>query len=46
VSCEWEFSSLQVKVSFTLQPSSAVFLLYKRGKISFAKESRSHDTGQ
>jgi hypothetical protein len=45
MSCEREFSSLQGKVSFTLQPSSAVFLLCKREKIPFAKESRSHDTG-
>jgi hypothetical protein len=46
VSCEREFYSLQGKVSFTLQPRSAVFLLCKREKIPFAKESRSHDTGQ
>jgi hypothetical protein len=46
VSCEREFSSLQGKVSVTLQPSSAVFLLCKREKVPFAKESRSHDTGQ
>jgi hypothetical protein len=45
VSCEREFSSLQGKVSFTLQPSNAVFLLCKRRKKPFAKESRSHDTG-
>jgi hypothetical protein len=32
VSCEREFSSLQGKVSVTLLPSSAVFLLCKREK--------------
>jgi hypothetical protein len=46
VSCEREFSSLQGRVSFTLQPSSAFFLLCKREKIPLAKESRLHDTGQ
>jgi hypothetical protein len=35
VSCEWEFSSLQGKVS-----SQALRFFW------FAKESRSHDTGQ
>jgi hypothetical protein len=46
VSCEREFSSLQREVSDPLQPGSAVFLFCKREKIPFAKESRSHDTGQ
>jgi hypothetical protein len=36
VSCEREFSSLQGKVSITLHPSSAVFLLCKREKMSFS----------
>jgi hypothetical protein len=45
MSCDREFSSLQGKVSVTLQPSSAVFFLCKREKIPFAKESRSHDMG-
>jgi hypothetical protein len=44
VSCEREFSSLQGKVSFTLQPSSAVFLLCKRD-FSPPLSARSHDTG-
>jgi hypothetical protein len=44
-SCEREFSSLQGKVSFALQPSNAFFLICKREKIPFAKESRSHDKG-
>jgi hypothetical protein len=35
-----------IGISVTLQPSSAVFLICKRGKIPFAKESRSHDTAR
>jgi hypothetical protein len=46
VSCEREFSSLQRKVSVPLQPGSAVFLLCKRDFFPFAKEFRSHHTGQ
>jgi hypothetical protein len=45
VSCEREFSSLQREVFVLLQPGIAVYLICKREKIPFAKESRSHDTG-
>jgi hypothetical protein len=41
-----DFSSLQGKVSFTRQQSSAVFHLCKRDFSPFAKESRLHYTGQ
>jgi hypothetical protein len=37
VSCEREFSSLQGKVSFTLQPSSAVFPLLQRNPVHMTR---------